>query len=201
MCLFDMGANYMGYAADITCSFPCNGKFTPDQKLVYEAVYAANMAVQKAAKPGVSWPDMHRLAEKNILTHLKQGGLLIGDVDDMLSAGLGAIFMPHGLGHLIGLDVHDVGGYLTNNPPRPSQPGVSRLRTARVLEEGMVLTIEPGCYFNTVLLEKAAHNEQQQKFLVLEELERFKGFGGVRIEDDVVITKNGIEDLTKVPRT
>lgn len=196
-----MGGNYIGYAADITCSFPCNGKFTPDQKLIYEAVYEANMAVQKATKPGVSWPDMHRLSEKIILTHLKRGGLVIGDVEEMLSAGLAAVFMPHGLGHLLGLDIHDAGGYLTNYPPRPTEPGISRLRTARVLEEGMVLTIEPGCYFNPILLEEAMNNERQKKFLVLEALERFKGFGGIRIEDDVVITKDGIEDLTKVPRT
>lgn len=148
-----MGANYFGYAADITCTFPVSGKFTPDQKLIYEAVLKANLAVAAAAKPGVRWPDMHVLAVKTMLTALKEGGLLRGDVDEMIEAGLGATFQPHGLGHLIGLDVHDVGGYLKGNPDRPEAPkGAEKLRTARVLEERMVLTIEPGCYFiDTVL--------------------------------------------------
>lgn len=146
-----MGGNYFGYAADITCTFPANGKFTDDQKLIYEAVLAANLAVFKTAKPGVSWPSMHTLANKVLLEELKKGGLLKGDVEEMLSAGLAAIFQPHGLGHLIGLDVHDVGGYLSKNPPRPKQIGLNKLRTARILEENMVLTIEPGCYFIDVV--------------------------------------------------
>lgn len=142
-----MGGNYFGYAADITCSFPANGKFTADQKLIYEAVLKANLAVQKAAKPGVSWVDMHKLASRTLLHELKVGGLLKGDVDEMLKAGLGYHFQPHGLGHLLGLDVHDVGGYLPDQPSRPSEKGPNRLRFARNLLEGMVVTIEPGCYF------------------------------------------------------
>lgn len=147
MCLFDMGANYNGYAADITCSFPVNGKFTDDQKLIYNAVLAARDAVCGAAKEGVSWVDMHLLANRVMLGEMKKGGLLQGEVDEMMSAGLNAIFQPHGLGHLIGLDVHDVGGYLTHCPERPTQPGANRLRMARTLVAGMYVTIEPGCYF------------------------------------------------------
>lgn len=143
-----MGANYFGYAADITCTFPANGKFTADQKLVYEAVLKANLAVAKAAKPGVSWVDMHVLANRVLLEELKAGGLLTGNIDEMVTAGLGRIFQPHGLGHLLGLDVHDVGGYLSTQPARPNAPsGVEKLRTARILQPRMVLTIEPGCYF------------------------------------------------------
>lgn len=143
-----MGANYFGYASDITCTFPANGKFTADQKLIYEAVYAANHAVYLAAAPNVSWYDMHMLAAKTLLEKLKAGGLLKGDVEEMLADGLGALFQPHGLGHFMGLDVHDVGGYLAGNPTRPTAPkGTDRLRTARILKAGMVLTIEPGCYF------------------------------------------------------
>ncbi|KAL1506244.1 hypothetical protein ABEB36_005640 [Hypothenemus hampei] len=201
ICLFDMGANYYGYCADITCSFPSNGKFTPDQKLVYEAVLNANRAVLKAGKPGVSWVDMHILANKVVLEDLKKGGLLQGNVDEMLEAGLGAIFQPHGLGHLLGLDVHDVGGYLKGQPERPQKPGVNKLRTARVLEKGMVLTIEPGCYFIDPLLDKALSEPNLKKFLVPEVIQRFRNFGGVRIEDNVLVTDNGLEDLTRVPRT
>lgn len=200
--LFDMGGNYFGYAADITCSFPASGKFTPDQKLIYEAVLKANRAVYKAAKPGVSWVDMHVLANKTMLQALKEGGLVKGDVDAMVEAGLGATFQPHGLGHLMGLDVHDVGGYLPQNPARPNFPkGTEKLRTARVLEARMVLTIEPGCYFVNPLLDEALTTPELAQFLIPEAIKRFRGFGGVRIEDNVVITKDGAVDLAMVPRT
>ena len=142
-----MGGNYCGYAADITCSFPVNGKFTDKQKLIYNAVLDARNAVINAGKPGVKWTDMHLLANKVMLQAMKDGGLLCGDVDSMINVGLHEIFQPHGLGHLLGLDVHDAGGYLPGNPERSDQPGLRRLRTARILEAGMVLTIEPGCYF------------------------------------------------------
>lgn len=197
-----MGANYFGYAADITCTFPANGKFTPDQKLIYEAVLKANLAVASAAKPGVSWVAMHLLANRTLLEELKAGGLLKGNVDEMVTAGLGGIFQPHGLGHLLGLDVHDVGGYLRGNPERPNTPrGVEKLRTARVLQARLVLTIEPGCYFVDPLLDEALADPILSKFLVPEAIARFRGFGGVRIEDDVLITDTGVENLTKVPRT
>ncbi|CAH1963456.1 unnamed protein product [Acanthoscelides obtectus] len=201
LCLFDMGGNYFGYAADITVTFPINGKFTPDQKFIYEAVLAANLAVQKTAKPGVSWTDMHLLAYRTLLEKLKDGGLLRGSIDDMMDADLGAVFQPHGLGHLMGLDVHDVGGYLEGFPERSSRPGLKSLRTARLLDENMVLTIEPGCYFIDPLLDKALNDPKQSQFLVPDAIKRFRGFGGVRIEDDVLITKEGVVNLTKVPRT
>ncbi|KAG5900256.1 hypothetical protein JTB14_018235 [Gonioctena quinquepunctata] len=201
ICLFDMGANYFGYAADITVTFPVNGKFSADQKMIYEAVLKADLAVIKAGKPGVSWTDMHLLANRTLLEELKKGGLLKGSVDDMMEADLAAIFQPHGLGHLLGLDVHDVGGYLEGHPERSSRPGVKSLRTARILEENMFLTVEPGCYFIDPLLDQALANPKQSQFLVPKVLERFRGFGGVRIEDDVMVTKDGIVNLTKVPRT
>lgn len=201
MCLFDMGANYFGYCADITVSFPVNGKFTSDQRIIYEAVLRSNLAVQKAVKPGISWVDMHRIANREMLMGLKDGGLLKGDVDEMLRAGLGEIFQPHGLGHLIGLDVHDVGGYLPGNPPRSNKPGLRKLRTSRIVEPRMVMTIEPGCYFIEPLLKKAFNDPDMQVFLVAEVINRFRNFGGVRIEDDVIITENGMVNVVNVPRT
>ncbi|XP_043589455.1 xaa-Pro dipeptidase isoform X3 [Bombus pyrosoma] len=201
MCLFDMGGNYCGYAADITCSFPVNGKFTEDQKMIYNAVLAARDAVMDAAKPNILWTDMHLLANKTMLSSLKSGGLLVGDVDEMMKAGLHEVFQPHGLGHFMGLDVHDVGGYLPGHPERSSAPGLRKLRTSRVLLAGMVLTIEPGCYFIDCLLDAALKNPNQSKFIVAEELKRFRGWGGVRIEDDVLITETGVRNLTDVPRT
>lgn len=103
MLLFDMGANYFGYCADITCSFPANGKFTEDQRFIYNAVLAACLAVHDNARPGVNWVDMHKLANRVLLTKLKEGGLLQGDVDKMMEAGINGVFQPHGLGHLIGM--------------------------------------------------------------------------------------------------
>jgi len=199
LCLFDMGGEYYGYTSDITTTFPANGKFTDDQKLIYNAVLRANQAVHKTAKPGVSWVDMHLLSQRTILEHLKDGGLLIGDVGEMMNVNLGAIFMPHGLGHFMGIDVHDVHGY----PPgenRIDKASLRNLRTTRILKERMVITIEPGCYFNDVLLNEAMKKPEQSKFLVMSQIDRFRGFGGVRIEDDVLITANGVENLSPVPR-
>ncbi|KIH62666.1 aminopeptidase P domain protein [Ancylostoma duodenale] len=201
MCLFDMGPEYNCYASDVTTSFPANGKFTEKQKIVYNAVLDANLSVFKSAKPGVRWTDMHILAERVILCHLKKAGLLKGEVDDMLAARIGAVFMPHGLGHFLGLDVHDCGGYLGDALPRSKLAGLKSLRTTRTLKERMVITIEPGCYFIDTLLDAAFKNPEQAKFLVKEEIDKYRGEGGVRIEDDVVIWEKGNENMNDVPRT
>ena len=179
MCLFDMGGEYYCYASDITCSFPANGKFTADQKIVYETVLKASRAVMAAVRPGVSWKDMHLLAEKTELQELKRHGLLTGDVEHMMAARLGPIFMPHGLGHFMGIDVHDVGGYLEGNPCRPEEPGLKSLRTCRTLAEGMVLTIEPGCYFIDAQLDRAKEDKNLSKFIVWDVVNRFRNSGGV----------------------
>ncbi|XP_050440557.1 xaa-Pro dipeptidase [Adelges cooleyi] len=201
MCLFDMGATYCGYTADVTVSFPANGKFTEDQRAIYNAVLASNLAVMKAIKPGVCWVEMHTLANKVLLKGLRDIKILQGDVDEMYEAGLGAVFQPHGLGHLLGLDVHDVGGYLDGCPERPTMPGLKALRMARKLEAGMAITIEPGCYFIKPVLDRALKNDDLAKFFNTEVLERFRQFGGVRIEDNVFVTEDGVENYTPVPRT
>lgn len=109
--LFDMGGEYCCYASDITCSFPANGKFTNEQKVIYNAVLKANRAVMTAMKPGVCWVDMHMLAERVQVEELCKAGILTGDVDAMMKVRMGAVFFPHGLGHFMGIDTHDVGGY------------------------------------------------------------------------------------------
>ncbi|XP_076205254.1 xaa-Pro dipeptidase isoform X2 [Aptenodytes patagonicus] len=200
LCLFDMGGEYYCYGSDITCTFPANGKFTPDQRAIYEAVLKSSRAVMKAVKPGVAWPDMHRLADRVHLEELTKIGILKGNVDDMVKVHLGAIFMPHGLGHLLGIDVHDVGGY-PEGVERIDLPGLRSLRTARSLEQGMVLTIEPGIYFIDHLLDQALRDPAQCCFINNDVLQRFRGFGGVRIEDDIAVTASGMELLTCVPRT
>jgi Xaa-Pro dipeptidase len=204
--LLDMGAEYNCYASDITCSFPVSGSFTNDQKSIYEAVLAAQIQVMSKLKPGVSWVEMHRVAEREILKGLVGCGILDDGgkeldevVETMIEADLGAIFMPHGLGHFIGIDTHDVGGYPPGKPARSERPGVRKLRTARQLEEGMVITVEPGCYFINPLLD-AAMSDKRQKHFLTDRVNHFRGFGGVRLEDDVLITSDGCENLTLCPR-
>jgi Xaa-Pro dipeptidase len=143
---------------------------------------------------------MHRLAERTIAEHLLRAGLLKGDLDAITAAFVPSLFMPHGLGHLMGLDVHDVGGY-PPGVPRSAEPGLRSLRCGRPLEAGMVITVEPGLYFIDAVLEPALADPRVAPFLVPEAIARFRGFGGVRIEDDVVVTATGSENLTKVPRS
>ncbi|KAK2847727.1 hypothetical protein Q7C36_009409 [Tachysurus vachellii] len=200
MCLFDMGGEYYCYSSDITCSFPANGKFTPDQKAVYEAVLKSSRTVMAAMKPGVKWTDMHRLADRVHLEELVKIGILHGNVDDMLKVHLGSVFMPHGLGHLLGIDVHDVGGY-PEGVERVDEPGLRSLRMGRVVQERMVLTVEPGIYFIHHLMDQALASPQQCAFINADVLARFRNFGGVRIEDNIAVTADGVELLTCVPRT
>ncbi len=110
-----MGAEYYCYGSDITCTFPANGKFDAKQKFVYETCLKANRAVLNAIKPGVYYSDMHLLADKVILEEFKTAGLLVGDLNEMLEHRISALFFPHGLGHFLGIDTHDVGGSIMNN--------------------------------------------------------------------------------------
>ncbi|KAK9917777.1 hypothetical protein WJX75_008067 [Coccomyxa subellipsoidea] len=200
MMLMDMGCEYYSYDSDITCSFPASGCFSPDQKHIYEAVLAAHTAVIAGMRPGVSWPDLQLVAEKCILLGLKLAGIVDGNVEEMVDQRIGALFMPHGLGHLLGIDTHDVGGYLPGLPPRIDKPGLRSLRTARILEEDMVLTVEPGCYFNPFLLKPALDDPSSAKFLIRDRIESLLDFGGVRLEDNVVVTADGARSMTVVPR-
>ena len=206
--LLDMGCEYHCYASDITCSYPVSGSFSDDQRAIYESVLAAQVNVLKELKPGVSWIDMHREAERTILKGLvKCGILIVGDedvskvVEEMLEADLGAIFMPCGMGHLIGIDTHDVGGYAEGTPARSTRPGLNKLRTARVMEENMVITVEPGIYFIDVLLDMALANDKQKIYFDTDRLKKFRGFGGVRLEENIRITADGCENLTVCPRS
>ena len=141
-----------------------------------------------------------------VLGALVNGGVLVGDVESMIEADVGYVFVPCGMGHLIGIDTHDVGGYLKGCPPRSSKPGLSKLRTARVLEAGMCLTVEPGCYFIDALLDPALSDPATSKYFARAarggwEVDRFRGFGGVRLEDVVAVTAGGIDNYTTCPRT
>ncbi|GJQ80768.1 putative manganese ion binding protein [Trypoxylus dichotomus] len=197
MCCYDMGGQYFGYASDITCSFPANGKFTHDQKMVYNVVLKACMETEAACKPGVMWYDVYCLGLRTILEGLKAGGILKGTVDDMMDAGIGRIFQPHGLGHLIGLDVHDVGDAL------PCYRTLKRtIRFERPLEKGMVFTIEPGCYFIDQLLDEVLADPEKVDFFDTHVLKRFRHMGGIRIESVYVLTDKGLENISPdLPRT
>ena len=200
--LMDMGGLAAGYVSDVTSTVPVSGTFDETQKKIYNIVLDANREVMKRAKPGVSWVDMHLAAEEVILTGLKNLGLLKGDVKEMLNNRVCYYFMPHGLGHLMGLDVHDVGGYLSFTPERSKEKGLDCLRTARILEKNMILSDEPGIYFIPYLLEKGFNDEKVKKYFVQDEIKKYYEFGGVRIEDDILITDDGCVNLTEgLPRT
>ena len=201
--LMDMGAEYHCYAADITTTVPAGGKFTPDSKIIYEGVLAAHQAVLKALKPGCAWLDLQRLAERQILQALVAGGFLTGDIDEMMEKRVSATFMPHGLGHHLGVDTHDVGGYgLPGTPARSTEPGLKNCRTAAILKEGNCLTVEPGCYFIDVLLDKAlADDSDIKQYFVEDRVNACRSMGGVRLEDNLVVTADGCVSWTSVPRT
>ena len=154
MCLMDMGAEYFCYGSDITCSYPSNGVFTERQKIVYEGVLNAQRKVIGMLKPGVSWLECHKAAEGEIIKALQKLGVIVREgkngspvnVDDLVEMRLGAVFMPHGLGHFIGIDTHDVGGYLPGHQPRIAKNGLRSLRTCRIVQPRMTLTVEPGLY-------------------------------------------------------
>jgi len=190
----------------VTTSWPVNGKFTEKQANIYNLVLKASRAVFSELRPGTDWVGMHRLAERIILGGLVDLGCLTGDVDEMMEKRIGFLFMPHGLGHLIGLDTHDVGGYLPSTPERAKQPGLKNLRTARIIDEGLCLTIEPGCYFRDFLLDGELPKEFYNfdlKYVNREVIRDYqKEIHGVRIEDVVLITADGNENLSyDIPRS
>jgi len=209
MCLFDMGAEYFCYGSDVTCSFPVTSsatKFTARQRTVYTGVLNAQRKVINMLKPGVSWLDCHMAAEGEILKALIELGIVIlptsHTVEQLVDMRLGAVFMPHGLGHFIGIDTHDVGGYLPANPERSKRPGLKGVRTARKVKKDMTLTIEPGCYFIDHLLDEALKDASELRpFLNEDVIDQFRGFGGVRLEDVVVVTDDSCENYTLCPRT
>jgi Xaa-Pro aminopeptidase len=195
------------YASDITRTMPVTGKFTSQQREIYEVVLAANMAAIEAAAPGTTNRELHMLAARTITEGLKDVGIMKGNVDRAVEAGAHALFFPHGLGHMMGLDVHDmedlgdVIGY-ESGEERSSQFGLNALRLARKLEPGFVITIEPGVYFIAALVERWQGEGRHKGYIRYERLDDYCGLGGVRIEDDVLITADGHRVLgPPIPKT
>ncbi|ORY33549.1 Creatinase/aminopeptidase [Rhizoclosmatium globosum] len=199
--LVDSGVVLYGYVSDVSRTFPRSGRFVGDWKLVYEAVLDAHKAVCQAMRPGVEWEDLHRLADRVMLGHLVKIGVCNGDFEELVRNHVGALFFPHGVGHLIGLEGHDVGGYPDGVKPI-DEPGIDKLRMRRKLEAGMVVTVEPGLYFNSNLIQKAVKGGVLTEFLDLKRVKEIEEHvGGVRIEDMVLVTEEGCEVLSKdVPK-
>ena len=200
----DAGAESpLHYAADITRTIPVGGKFTARQREVYELVLAANENAIKSIKPGVMYKDIHLMAARTIAVGLKGLGLMKGDMDEAVSRGAQALFFPHGLGHMIGLDVHDMENLGEKNVgydktvDRSDQFGLATLRMAKALQPGYVLTVEPGCYFIPALIDKWKAEKKHLDFIDFDKVEKYRDFGGIRIEDDVLVTLAGRRVLGK----
>ncbi len=198
----------MNYCSDITRTIPVGGKFDARQKEIYEIALKANMIVNENCRAGVFYKDMHLLAAKTIASGLKDLGLMKGDVDAAVTAGAHALFMPHGLGHMLGLDVHDMEGLGENyvgyddEIKRSDQFGLAFLRLGRRLQKGFVITNEPGIYFIPALIDIWKGENKFTDFINYDKLESYKDFGGIRIEDDLLITENGCEVLGKpIPKS
>lgn len=197
--LVDAGFEYEGYASDVTRTFPVNGKFSGDQAAIYQVALDALNKTIEMVKPGVKMEELHLAACRIILHGLKEIGIVRGEIDEMMEKNIFALFFPHGLGHFLGLDTHDVGGY-PKGVDRIDRPGIRFLRVRRELEPGMVITIEPGIYFIPALLKPALVNKEQAPFLNAKKIESLYNFGGIRIEDNLIITETGYENMTNVPK-
>jgi len=196
------------YSSDITRTVPVGGKFSTRQKEIYEIVLKANMITIEAIKPGVYFKEIHLLAARTIANGLKGLGIMKGDTEEIVKAGAHALFFPHGLGHMMGLDVHDMEGLGENNVgydetvQRSDQFGLAFLRLAKKLEPGFVLTIEPGIYFIPALIDLWRSEGKFTEFINYDKADTYKDFGGVRIEDDILVTKDGYRVLGKpIPKT
>jgi Xaa-Pro aminopeptidase len=209
MMVTDAGAETsLHYASDITRTTPVGGKFNEKQKDIYEIVLKANTDAIKATKPGISNRDLHFMACKIIATEMKSLGLMKGDVDEAVAAGAHALFMPHGLGHMMGLDVHDMEGlgenYIGYNDKvkRSEQFGTAFLRFALPYKPGHVFTVEPGCYFIPELIGKWKAEGKFKEYINYNKIDSYMSIGGIRIEDNVLITDKGHKVLGKpIPKT
>ena len=203
--LVDAGAeNGMHYASDNTRTMPVGGKFSSRQRDIYNIVLAANNKAIELAKPGVPYLDVHRATSGKVITEgLKALGLMKGDVDEAVANGAHALFQPHGLGHMMGLDVHDMEdlgenyvGY-DDEITRVNQFGTGSLRLGRRLQKGFVLTDEPGIYFIPALIEKWKAERINEAFICYDKLQDYYNFGGIRLEDDLLITDTGCRIIGK----
>lgn len=202
--LVDAGASTTrNYAGDLTRTFPVNATFSAQQKEVYEVVLQSQLQAIEALKPGVPYQEIHLLAARKIAEGLKQLGLMKGNIEEAVAAGAHALFFPHGLGHMIGLDVHDMEdlgedlvGY-SDTIQRSDQFGTAYLRLGKVLEKDNVITVEPGVYFIPELIDQWASEKLHSDFIDYSVVAKYRDFTGIRIEDDILITEDGYRILGK----
>ena len=198
----DAGCELDDYCSDHTRTMPVNGKFNQRQLEIYSIVEACHDYVLEVAKPGVKYMDVHFAVCRLMTERLKELGLMKGDVDAAVAAGAHAMFLPHGLGHMMGMDVHDMEGlgqiyvgFDEETRPNLEQIGTNCLRMGRRLQEGFVMTDEPGIYFIPALIDDWKASGHCKEFLNFDKLETYKDFGGIRIEDDLLITADGCRFL------
>ncbi len=191
------------YASDITRTFPVAAQFNEQQKAIYQIALNAQMAAIEAMRPRITYKEIHLLTLEVITEGLKDLGIMKGNVEEAVATGATALFMPHGLGHAIGLDVHDMEdlgedyvGY-DETTKRSNQFGLSYLRFGKKLKEGYVLTVEPGIYFIPELIQQWQSNNKHSAFINYDALKNYYGFGGIRIEDNVLVTATGRRILGK----
>ena len=206
LALLDSGAeSMMHYASDITRAFPVNGKFTQRQKDIYNIVLTSQLEAIRQIKPNVSYKDIHLGTAKVIANGLKDLGLMKGNIEDAVNEGAHALFYPHGLGHMLGLDVRDMEGLgegyvgYDETIQRSDQFGLAYLRLAKKLHSGFVITVEPGIYFIPQLYKNWKSENKLNEFINYDKVSEYLDFGGVRIEDDVLVTENGYRILGKSP--
>ena len=205
----DSGASSpMQYASDITRTIPVSGRFSSRQRSIYECVLRAQLAAIDVMKPGVPFRDAHLIAARSIASDLKGLGLMRGDTDEAVAAGAHALFFPHGIGHMMGLDVHDLEGLgedlvgYDDAVQRAGQFGLAYLRLGKALAPGYVITVEPGCYFVGALMDQWRAERRHEAFIDYDALDAWRDFGGVRIEDDVLVTAEGARVLGRpIPKT
>lgn len=202
--VIDAGAeSNVHYASDFTRTYPTSGKFTAKQREIYQIVCDCNEFAFSMTRPGISYREVHLKTMHLMLEELRALDIVRGDVQDMVEAGIAGLFMPHGLGHNMGLDVHDMEDYGENyvgyddDQSRSSQLGLGSLRMARKLVPGNVITDEPGIYFIPALIEKWKSEKADQGFVNYQKLESYYDFGGIRLEDDVLVTADGARRLGK----
>ena len=202
LALCDAGCELDDYCSDHTRTMPVSGKFDQRQLEIYSIVEACHDYVLEVAKPGVRYMDVHFAVCRMMTDRLKELGLMRGDTEEAVRAGAHAMFLPHGLGHMMGMDVHDMEGlgqiyvgFDEETRPNLEQFGTNCLRMGRRLEEGFVVTDEPGIYFIPALIDEWRASGHCKEFLNFDKLETYKDFGGIRIEDDVLITKDGCRFL------
>lgn len=197
----------MGYASDITRTFPVGGRFSDIQAEVYQVVLRVQQEAIDRVKPGITYREVHMDACRVLVEGLKSMGLIKGDPSEAVEAGAHALFFPHGIGHMMGLDVHDmedlgdIVGY-KKKEPRGGQFGLKYLRLSRPLEPGFVLTAEPGIYFIPALIDQWKEEKRHEAFINYDRVDGYRGFGGIRIEDNILVTETGMRVLgPNIPRT